>query len=161
MMKNDDTITQKGGMSTYTRLEVGLLVFLVLMTLIPMGVILVVVAASPYHLVSGEPVNEAAQAMGITVTSVKDSIWNLPGAIGGKTYVLTDTSGETVTVATQSFDSTESRDAAVRTYNAQSVGRGKPVGSLVILGQHLVYVTPAHSAILERLAPELKKNLLP
>ena len=161
MMKKDDTITQKGGMSTYTRLEVGLLIFLVLVTLIPMGVILVVVAVSPYHLVSGEPVNEAAQAMGITVTSVKDSTWNLPGAIGGKTYVLTDTSGETVTVATQSFDSAESRDAAVRTYNAQSVGRGKPVGSLVILGQHLVYVTPAHSAILERLAPELKKNLLP
>ena len=148
-------------MTTYTRLEIGLLVFLVLMTLIPMGVIFVAIAESPYYLVSGEPVNDAALATGITVTSVKDSTWNLPGALGGKTYVLTDGSGETVTVATQSFDSAESRDAAVRTYNAQSVGRGKPVGSLVVLGQHLIYVTPAHSSILERLAPELKKRVSP
>ena len=158
-MKKDDTITQKGKMSTYTRLEVGLLVFLVLVTLIPMGIIFFTVAESPYYQISGEPVNEAAQATGITVTSVKNSTWNLPGAIGGKTYVLTDNSGETVTVATQSFDSAESRDAAVRTYNAQSVGRGKPVGNLVVMGQHLVYVTPAHSGILERLAPELKKRV--
>jgi hypothetical protein len=91
----------------------------------------------------------------------KNTTWNLPGTTGGKTYVLTDNNGEVVTVSTQSFDSAESREAAIRIYNAQSVGRGKPVGSLVVLGQHLIYVTPAHSGILERLAPELKKKPLP
>ncbi len=146
-------------MSTYSRLEIGLFIFLVVVVLMPFVLILGIVNVSPYHQVSGEPVNEAALATGITIVSVKDASWNLPGAIGGKTYVLTDSSGDTVTVATQSFDSADSRDAAVRIYNAQSVGKGKPVGSLVVLGQHLVYVTPAHSSILERLAPELKKRI--
>ena len=146
-------------MSTYSRLELGLSIFLTILFLIPVGVIIFVAEESPYHQVSGEPVNEAAQATGITVTSVKDSTWNLPGATGGKTYVLTDNTGEIVTVSTQSFDSSESREAAIRIYNAQSVGRGKPVGSLVVLGQHLIYVTPANSEILKRLAPELKKKI--
>jgi hypothetical protein len=148
-------------MSTYTRLEVGLFIFLIVVVLLPFGLILVAAEESPFHQVSGEPVNEAASATGITVASVKDSTWNLPGATGGKIYVLTDKAGESVTVSTQSFDSAASRDAAVRLYNAQSVGRGKPVGSLVVLGQHLVYVTPAGSNILTRLAPELKKRVLP
>jgi len=146
-------------MSTYSRLEIGLFIFLIAVVLMPFLLILGIAQESPYHQVSGEPVNEAALATGITVTSVKDSTWNLPGAIGGKTYVLTDSNGDTVTVATQSFDSADSRDAAVRIYNAQSVGKGKPVGTLVVLGQHLIYVTPAHSGILERLGPELKKRI--
>ncbi|MFA4823656.1 MAG: hypothetical protein WC593_00710 [Methanoregula sp.] len=147
-------------MSTYTRLEIGLFVFLIIVVLLPLGLILVIAEESPYHPVSGEPVNEAAQATGITVTSVKDTTWNLPGATGGKTYVLTDNAGEVVTVSTQSFDSAESRDAAIRIHNAQQVGRGKPVGSLVVLGQHLIHVTPANSNILKNLAPELKKKIL-
>jgi hypothetical protein len=43
-------------------------------------------------------------------------------------------------------------------YHTQPIGRGKPVGSLVVLGQHLVYVTPANSNILKNLAPELIKK---
>ncbi|MHB8163467.1 MAG: hypothetical protein ACYDDV_03845 [Methanoregula sp.] len=148
-------------MSTYTRLEIGLFIFLIIVVLMPLGLILVVAEESPYHMVSGEPVNEAAQATGITVASVRDSTWNLPGAQGGKTYVLTDNAGETVTVSTQSFDSADSRDAAVRLHYAQQVGRSKPVGSLVVIGQHLIYVTPANSNILERLAPILKQKISP
>lgn len=146
-------------MSTNSRLELGLSIFLTILFLIPVGIIIFVAVESPYHQVSGEPVNEAAQATGITVTSVKDSTWNLPGATGGKTYVLTDNTGEVVTISTQSFDSATSRDAAIRLYNAHPVGHGKPVGGLVVLGQQLVYVTPAHSDILTRLAPELKKKI--
>ncbi|MDP2795907.1 MAG: hypothetical protein Q8N94_00165 [Methanoregula sp.] len=148
-------------MSTYSRLELWLSIFLVILFLIPVGVIIFVSEESPYHQVSGEPVNEAALATGITVASVKDTTWNLPGATGGKTYVLTDNSGEVVTVSTQTFDSGEAREAAIRLYNAHPVGRGKPVGSLVVLGEHLVYVTPANSDILTRLAPELKKKISP
>jgi hypothetical protein len=143
-------------MSTYSRLEIGLFIFLIIVALLPFGLILVVAAESSYHQVSGEPVSEAAQATGITIASVKDSTWNIPGATGGKIYILTDNSGETVTVSTQAFDSAESRDAAVRLYNAHPVGRGLPVGSLVVIGQHVIYTTPAHSKILERLAPGLK-----
>ncbi len=148
-------------MSTYSRLEIGLLILLIMVVLLPFVLVLGIAEASPYYQITGEPVNDAAIVTGITVASVKDSTWNLPGATGGKTYVLTDKAGETVIVSTQSFDSAASRDAAVRSYNAQPVGRGKPVGSLVVLGQHLVYVTPANSDILKTLAPELKKRVSP
>jgi hypothetical protein len=148
-------------MTTYTRLEIGLFIFLIAMVLLPLGLVLVVAEESPYHQVSGEPVNEAALATGITVTSVKDTTWNLPGASGGKIYVLTDNNGEVVTVSTQSFDSAQSREAAIRLHNAHQVGRGKTVGSLIVLGQQLIYVTPANSNILKNLAPELKKRAAP
>ena len=138
-----------------------LFLFIIAVVLMPFIIIIGIAQESPYHQVSGEPVNEAALATGITITSVKDSTWNLPGATGGKIYVLKDNAGETVTIATQSFDSAASREAAIRSYNSQTVGKGKPVGSLVVLGQHLVYVTPAGSDILKRLAPELKKRALP
>jgi len=148
-------------MNTNSPLDLWLSIFLTILFLIPVGVIIFVAEESPYIRVSGEPVNEAAQATGVTVTSVKDSTWNLPGATGGKTYVLTDNAGEVVTVSTQAFDSAESRDAVIRMYNAHPVGRGQPVGSLVVVGQYVIYVTPAHSDILNRLAPELKKKVSP
>ena len=148
-------------MSKYSQLEVGLLIFLIVVALLPFVLILVIAEESPYHPVSGEPVNEAALATGITVTSANNTTWNMPGAIGGKTYVLTDNKGETVTVSTQSFDSAAARDAAIRLYHTQPIGRGKPVGSLIVIGQQLVYVTPANSNILKTLAPELKKKISP
>jgi len=144
-------------MSTTSRLELGLHIFLIIVFLIPVGVIILVAEESPFHQVSGEPVNEVAQATGIRVASVRDSTWNLSGSTGGKTYVLTDNAGEVVTVSTQAFDSAESRDAAIRMYNSYPVGRGHPVGSLMVVGQYVIYVTPAQSDIMRRLAPELKK----
>ncbi len=146
-------------MSAYSRMEIGLLAVLIVIVLIPFGLILIAAEESPYHTVSGDPVSDAANVTGITIASVKDTTGNLPGATGGKIYVLTDNAGEVITVSTQSFDSAESRDAAIRQYNAHPVGHGKPVGSLVVLGQHLIYVTPANSDILQRLVPELKKRI--
>jgi hypothetical protein len=143
------------------KLEHGLVLFLVLMFLIPCGLIVFISGEVPYRLVPGEPVKDAAQAAGITITSVKDTTWNLTGATGGKVYVLTDSSGNVVTMSTQAFNSAESRDAAILLYNAHPVGKGKPVGSLLVVGQYLVYVTPANSGILETIAPELKKTTGP
>jgi hypothetical protein len=141
------------------REEHGLAIFLILMFLIPCVMIIFVAAEVPYSTVSGEPVKDAAIAAGITVTSVKDSTWNLPGATGGKTYMLSDTAGNTVTISTQSFDSADSRDAVIRLYNAHPVGRGHPVGSLIVLGSQLVYVTPANSEILNEIGPALRNRL--
>jgi hypothetical protein len=107
--------------------------------------------------VSGEPVREAAQAAGITVVSATDSTWPVAGAMGGKTYTLSDESGNIYTIRTQKFDSAESRDAAIQVYNAQSLGHGRPVGKLIVVGNYLVYVQPFTSAILKRIAPELQK----
>jgi hypothetical protein len=148
-------------MNMTPRMEHGLVLFLILMFLIPCIMIIFVSGEVPYRIVPGEPVRDAAQSTGITVTSVRDTTWNLPGATGGKTYILSDRAGNVVTIATQAFDSAESRDAAIRLYNAHPVGRGKPLGSLVVVGQQLVYVTPANSEILQRIAPELKKKSSP
>ncbi|MGA2918160.1 hypothetical protein [Methanoregula sp.] len=146
-------------MALTLREEHGLAIFLILMFLIPCVMIIFVAAEVPYSTVSGEPVKDAAIAAGITVTSVKDSTWNLPGATGGKTYVLSDTAGNTVTISTQSFDSADSRDAVIRLYNAHPVGRGHPVGSLIVLGSQLIYVTPANSEILNEIGPALRNRL--
>ncbi len=148
-------------MTMTPRLEHGLLLLLIVMILVPVGLIIFVSGEVPYRIVPGEPVREAAQNSGITVTSVKDTTWNLPGATGGKLYTLSDNAGNILTLSTQTFDSAESRDGAIRIYNAHPVGRGKPVGSLIVIGQHLIYVTPPNSPILEQITPELKKKILP
>ena len=135
----------------------AVILILILIFLVPIGWILVFSTAEPYHVVSGEPLRDAAQAAGITVVNVTNSTWPVPGATGGKTYTLSDENGNIYTVQSQSFDSAASRDAAIQLYNAQSVGRGRPVGKLIVIGNHLVYVKPYTSEILKRIAPGLQK----
>jgi len=139
----------------------GVILILILIFLVPIGWILVFSAAEPYHVVSGEPMRDAAQAAGIKVVNATDSTWPVPGATGGKTYTLSDENGNIYTVQSQSFDSAASRDAAIQVFNAQSVGRGRPVGKLFIVGNNLIYVKPYTSEILKRIAPELQKLQAP
>jgi len=135
----------------------AVILILILIFLVPIGWILVFSAAEPYYVVSGEPLKDAVQAAGIKVVNVTDSTWPVPGATGGKTYTLSDENGNIYTVHSQSFDSTASRDAAIQVFNAQTVGRGRPVGKLIIIGNNLLYVKPYTSEILKRIAPELQK----
>jgi hypothetical protein len=137
------------------------ILILILIFLVPIGWMLVFYSAEPYHVVSGEPLRDAAQAAGIKVVSATDSTWPVAGATGGKTYTLSDENGNIYTVQSQSFDSAGSRDAVIRVFNAQSVGRGRPVGKLIIVGNNLVYVKPYTSEILKRIAPELQKLQAP
>ena len=135
-------------MNMTLRMEHWLLLFVILMFLIPCGLIIVVSEEAGYYQVSTDPAASVTQMTGYSVLSVNDTPRNVPGAVGGKTYTLTDPNGQTVMIATQAFDSAESRDAAIRTHNANVVGRGKQVGSLFVHGQYVVYVTPANHAIL-------------
>jgi hypothetical protein len=139
----------------------GVILIIILIFLLPIGWMLVFYAAEPYHVVSGEPLRDAAQAAGIKVVSATNSTWPVAGATGGKTYTLSDENGNIYIVQSQSFDSAASRDAAIQLYNAQSVGRGRPVGKLIIVGNNLVYVKPYTSEILKRIAPELQKLQAP
>lgn len=139
-------------MNMTPRMEHGLLLFVILMFLIPCTMIIFVSEEAGYYQVASDPAAPATQITGYTVTSVKDTAWNVPGATGGKTYNLVDPEGKTVMIATQAFDSAESRDAAIRQHNANVVGRGKQVGSLLVHGQYVIYVTPANHGILQILA---------
>ena len=145
-------------MALTLREEHGLALFLVLMFILPFILIILMGGEVPYSVISGEPVKDAIKAAGVTVISTSDSTWNLPGATGGKTYVLSDAAGNTVTISTQSFDSADSRDAAIRLYNSHPVGRGHPVGSLIVIRSQLVYITPANSEILKEIGTALRNN---
>jgi hypothetical protein len=137
--------------------EIGLAVLLVVLFLIPSLMLGLLYGEAPYHVVPGEPVKEAADSAGISVVSVKGTLWNVTGALGGKTYVFTDPEGDAAIIAAQAFDSADSRDAAVRLYNANAPGKGKQVSSLIVVGQYLIYATPANSPIFAKLAPALQQ----
>jgi hypothetical protein len=137
------------------------LVILIILILVflPFGWLILAFSAEPYHVVTGEPLREAAQNAGINVVSSTNVTWPFPGATGGKNYVLEDTQGNTLNIQTQTFDSAASRDAAIQTYAAQSVGKGKPVGALVVIGQLVIYIPPDQRGIMTKVIPELRKNM--
>lgn len=135
----------------------AVMLILILIILLPIGWIVVVAASEPYHVVLGEPLREAAENSGITVVSAVNSTLPLPGATGGKIYTFSDENGDLITIQTQSFDSAGSRDAAIQIHNAQSLGKGKPVQDLVVVGNHLFYIRPGSSGIINKILPELQK----
>jgi hypothetical protein len=142
-------------MSSVSRLEIGFLILVIAVVLIPLGIVILAGSHSPYYTVSGEPVKDILAKNGISITSVKNTTWDIPGAIGGKTYVLTDADNLQTTIATQNFDSVESRDAAIRAWHTSQPGRGKPVGDLFVVGQHIVVITPANRPVYGMIGPEL------
>ena len=146
-------------MSSISRAEIGLLILVIAVVLIPLGIVIIAGSHSPYYPVNGEPVKDILAKNGITITSVSNSTWNIPGAIGGKTYVVTDADGQQTIIATQNFDSEESRDAAIRTWHTSQPGRGKPSGNLFVVGQHLVVVAQANRPVIDTIGPELISNL--
>lgn len=158
MKKNDPNLSKEmSSEKSSSGPEKGLAILVILMFFIPFVMIMAIWETEPYYVVPGESIADSVKAAGITVVSEKDSTWNVNGATGGKTYVLSDKSGNSVTISTQAFDSAESRDAAIQLYNSNTVGKGKPVGSLFVVGEHLVYVTPSNSGILKDLSAELEK----
>jgi hypothetical protein len=145
-------------MSENDNTAIALLVILVIIFLVPIGLIILTFPAEPYHVVTGEPVREAAQAVGVKVTNTTDITWNLPGALGGKIYELADDAGNTVHIQTQKFDSAVSRDAAIITFSAQSVGKGKPIGTMVVVGDQVIHIGPDPGGILPHIATGLKQK---
>jgi hypothetical protein len=145
-------------MSKTDNVALTILIILILIFLVPLGWVMVAFPAEPYRIVTGEPIAEAAQNAGLTIVNTTDVKWNFPGALGGKIYVLEDKSGNMLTVQTQSFDSPESRDAAIQAHSAQTVGKGKPIGTIVTIGQEIVYIPPDQGGILVNLGPELLKK---
>jgi len=118
--------------------------------------------AEPYTTLPEDPLLTAVHAAGATICDTTDTQWNVPGATGGTTYVVStdckaQSSANTITVQIQEFDSVASRDAAVMTYNTMTVGRGKPVGNLFAHGQYLIYVTPPNTALMKQIQAEIQK----
>jgi hypothetical protein len=136
----------------------AVVIILVLLFLLPIGWIILAYPAEPHYMVTGEPVREAAEAAGIQVTSVTDITWPLPGAQGGKAYLLEDNAGNALAVQTQTFESAESRDAAILTFSAQSVGKGKTTGTLIVVGDQIIHIGPDTGGFISRIGAELRKR---
>lgn len=137
---------------------IAVIVILVFIILAPIALILFTFQSEPYHVVGGEPVREAAQAVGVRVVNTSEVAWALPGSMGGKSYVLEDDDANTVIIQTQKFDGPASRDVAILTFSAQSTGKGKTIGTLIVIGDHLIHISPDRGGILQRIAPELQKK---
>jgi hypothetical protein len=149
--------------SDETAAIVSVLVIL-LVFFIPIGLIIVSVPAQPYRPIGVEPLREAAIAAGVTVCNVTDTHWNVPGATGGKTYIISDncaalTPENTVIIQVQGFDSMESRDAAVISHHSQTINHAGPVGKLLVYGQYVAYIeAPPNSEVVRKIADELRKE---
>lgn len=137
----------------------SILVFMILLLVVcvPFVYICIVLAPEPFYRVNGDPVLEVAQITGLTTVNVTPVQWSYQGATGGNTYILEDETGNTLTLQTQTFESENSRNAAVQTFNAQTVGKGKPTGTLMIIGHLLIYLPLDQHGIIPRIASELKK----
>lgn len=131
---------------------------------IPIGLIIVTVPAQPYRAIGVEPLREAAIAAGVTICNITDTHWNVPGATGGKTYIISDncaalTPENTVIIQVQGFDSMESRDAAVVRHHTQTINHAGPVGKLLVYGQYVAYIqAPPDSEVVRKIADELRKE---
>jgi|GEM_PF-1445432 len=118
--------------------------------------------AEPYAVVPEDPLLTAVHNAGATICDTTNTQWDVPGATGGKTYVVStdcrnQNSANTITVQIQAFDSQGSRDAAVMMYNTMTVGKGKPVGNLFAYNQYLIYVTPPNTPLMKSIGVELQK----
>jgi hypothetical protein len=145
-------------MTSVTRLEIALVAFVAAIVILTFGALIVTDTHVPYQPVTGEPVRDALTGEGMTIVSVKDTTWNLPGATGGKTYVILDTDNRQTIISTQNFDSEASRDAAIRLWHTSGAGRGRPAGSLIVAGQHLIFVTPDDRPVIALLGGQLARN---
>ncbi|MDD1665808.1 MAG: hypothetical protein LUQ32_10675 [Methanomicrobiales archaeon] len=134
--------------------------------IIPIGLCFYTAPAEPYTVVPEDPLLTAVHEAGAYICDTTNTQWDVPGATGGKTYIVSydckdQTSSNTITVQIQAFDSQDSRDAAVMMYNTMTVGKGKPTGNLFAYNQYLIYVTPPNTPLMKSIGAELQKMKSP
>jgi hypothetical protein len=136
--------------------EILVIIIILALVVLPFGWVFVLFPGHPYYVRTGEPLREAAQSAGLKIVATTPVQWPFPGATGGNIYVLEDSAGNTVTVQTQTFESVQARNAAIQAFTTQTVGKGRPIGTILVQGQELIYVPADQTGILAQIASELK-----
>lgn len=136
--------------------EILVIIIILALVLLPFGWVFVLFPGHTYYVKTGEPLRQAAENAGLKIVNTTPVQWPFPGAEGGDIYMLQDSAGNTLTVQTQTFDSVESRDAAIQVFSSQTVGKGRPLGTIIVHGQELIYIPADQTGILTTLASELK-----
>lgn len=141
---------------------VGAILVVGMILAIPIGLLFFAAPpAEPYAVVPGDPMPTAVANAGAHICSTTPNQWDVPGATGGTTYVISydcanQSRANTITVQIQAFDSQDSRDAVMRIYNTMMLGRGKPLGNLMAYNQYLIFVTPPNTPLMSRIGAELQ-----
>jgi flagellar basal body-associated protein FliL len=136
------------------------LVLVIAIIMLPISAAILTHGTDPYRIIEGNPVETAAEKAGLVVCSETPVTWNLAGAEGGKIYQISDNCAnptETVRIEVQKFDSAESRDAAILLFHSRTLGKAKPPGNMLIIGQYLVFVDSSGSSLFGSIAEELDK----
>ena len=128
--------------------------------LLPVTFAVLTHGTDPYRVIEGNPIEIAAEKAGLSVCSETETSWNIAGLTKGMAYTISDNCAnptETIKIDVLSFDSAESRDAAVMAYHSNTIGKNHPHGSLIVLGQYLIYVSYSGSSLLDKISDELDK----
>lgn len=136
------------------------LILVIAIILLPVSVAVITHGTDPYRVIEGEPLVAAAEKAGLTVCSETDVTWNIPGNTGGKIYTISDNCDQpskTVRIEVYSFDSENSRNAAIQAYHSNKIGKAGLRGNMIVLGQHLIFIDSSGSSLFGRIAAELDK----
>lgn len=145
-------------MTSIDRETWAVIIIILLVILVPIGALMLWTSPEPYHITTGDLLRRSAENAGLKVIKDVNATLRLEGATAGHVYTIEDKDGNIYTVFAQSFDSAESRDAAIKAHNSQSVGKGRPLGELIIVGDQLIVIHPASGAVREIIVPELIKK---
>jgi len=142
-------------------MEIAGIILVVILILIPFGWIILSQnpAGSFTKDTSVQEIRDAMNRAGIVLCSERENTWIVPGAVGGMTYqIMKDCSvvdqRPDITIHVQKFVTEETRDAAIRGFNAQN--RGKPNGVILTHGPYIILIQGSlHGTI----APQIKEQL--
>jgi hypothetical protein len=142
--------------------EVIIVVVILVIAIIMLPVSLAVLTHStnPYYIIQENPIEIAAEKAGLSICSETEIAWNIPGLTKGMTYTIADNCEnptEMIIIDVLSFDSSESRDAAILAYHSNTIGKNSLHGNLIVLGQYLIYINYSGSSLLDKISEELGK----
>jgi hypothetical protein len=129
----------------HRNIEIISVIVVILIILVPYGWIIYShqSTGSFTDIASVEKIKDEMKKAGITVCNETEAKWSVPGALGGITYVISPDCNDLqqtpdVIVHTQKFESEQTMDAAIRSFNSQT--HGKPNGVILTSGQYLILV---------------------
>lgn len=147
-------------MNEKQEVAVVVVILVVAIIMLPVSFAILTHETNPYRIIQGNPIEIAAEKAGLTICSETETAWNIPGLTKGTTYTISDNCGnptETIEIDVLSFDSSESRDAAILAYHSNTIGKNSLHGNLIVLGQYLIYINYSGSSILDKISEEFGK----
>jgi hypothetical protein len=142
-------------------MEIAGVILVVMIIMLPFGwILLSQEPAGPFTKeTSVEKIKDAMIRAGIVLCSEKENTWDVPGAQGGMTYIISadckavDQSPD-ITIHVQKFASEETQNAAIRGFNAQT--RGKPNGVILTHGPYVILLQgPLHGDAASKIKEQL------